>query len=98
VHPSWLLECRLAEGGEEFVGGRRWELHDLHRPASTDQADFRIRTPPSARVEQETGPLDEAPEPLRQVVRTAEQIGRVVGPAASRAADVLGSLLSRGRR
>jgi hypothetical protein len=73
----------------------RWELRGIRVPASTSAADFEVQTPPGARVEQETGPFDEAPDPLRQVVRTAEQIGRVVGPVVTRAADFLGSLRSR---
>jgi hypothetical protein len=73
----------------------RWELRDVRAPASTSAEDFRVQTPPGARVEKETGPFDAAPEPVRQVVRTAEQIGRVVGPVVTRAADFLGSLRSR---
>ncbi|MBO0770072.1 MAG: hypothetical protein J2P35_01285 [Actinobacteria bacterium] len=147
MDPSWLLEWRLADGGEEIVSGRRgyrvrgtripgvtlsgpsliydaavavidaelgvitrltsyaagrpaqrWELRDLRIPAPADLAgQFRIRTPPGGRVEQESGPFDEAPEPLRQAVQTAQQIGRVVGPVVSKAAGFLGSLRSRGR-
>jgi outer membrane lipoprotein-sorting protein len=73
----------------------RWELRDVRVPVSTSAADFRVTTPPGGRVEQETGPFDEAPEPVRQVVRTAEQIGRVVGPVVTRAAEFLSSLKSR---
>ena len=147
VQPSWLLEWRLSDGGEEIVDGRRGyrlratritgvtlrspaliydeavavvdaelgvvtrltsyaggrpterrELRDVRVPASMNPEDFRVRTPPGVRVEQEAGPFDEAPDPVRQVVRTAEQIGRVVGPVVSRAAGFLGSLRSRGRQ
>jgi hypothetical protein len=147
LQASWLLEWRLADGGEEIVDGRRgyrvratrvpgatvhsgpsliydaavavidaelgiitrlttyaagrqierWELRDIRRTASADAAEFRAPTAPEARVEQESGPFDEAPEPIRQAVRTAEQIGRVVGPVVSRAAGFLGSLKSRGQ-
>lgn len=147
MDPSWLLECRLADGGEEIVAGRRGyrvratripgvtlrrpplaydaavavidaelgivtrltsyaagrpaerrELRDVRIPASANpEEEFRVRTPPGGRVEQEAGPFDEAPEPLRQAVRTAQQIGRIAGPAVSRAAGFLGSLKSRGQ-
>lgn len=143
MQPSWLLEWRLSDGGEEIVDGRRGyrlratritgvtlrspaliydeavavvdaelgvitrltsyaagrpterrELRDVRVPASMNPEDFRVRTPPGVRVEQEAGPFDEAPDPVRQAVRTAEQIGRVVGPVVSRAAGFLGSLRS----
>jgi hypothetical protein len=146
-NPSWLLEWRLADGGEETVDGRpgfrvratriqgvtlrgpspicdaavavidaelglitrltsyasgkpveRWELRDVRWAApGFPEEEFRIETPPGGRVEQEKGPLDEAPEPLREVVRTAEQIGRAIGPVVSKAAGFLGSLRSRGQ-
>ena len=83
-----------------YTAGRpiaRWELRDLRLDAA-DVAEFRIRTSPGERVEREQGSLDEAPEPLRHVVRTAEEVGRAVGPVVSKAARFLGSLESRGKQ
>jgi hypothetical protein len=147
VQPSWLLEWRLSDGGEEIVDGRRGyrlratritgvtlrspaliydvavavvdaelgvitrltsyaagrpterrELRDVRVPASMNPEDFRVQTQAGGRIEQEAGPFDEAPDPVRQVIRTAEQIGRAIGPVVSRAADFLGSLRSHGQQ
>ncbi len=76
----------------------RRELRDVQPLASADAAEFRIQTPPGERVTAEAGPFDAAPEPVKQVVRAAEQAARIVGPAVSRAADFLSSLRSRGQR
>jgi hypothetical protein len=143
VQPSWLLEWRLSDGGEEIVDGRRGyrlratritgvtlrspaliydeavavvdaelgvitrltsyaagrptgrrELRRVRVPASVNPEDFRVQTQAGGRAEQEAGPFDEAPDPVRQVIRTAEQISRVIGPAVSRTAGFLGSLRS----
>ena len=84
-----------------YAAGRpiaRWDLRAVRVPAPMNPEDFRLTTPPGRRVQQEAGPFDEAPEPVRQVVRTAEQIARVVGPAMSRAAAFVGSFRSHGEQ
>ena len=73
----------------------RRQLRDVRVLAPTDAAEFRVSAAPGARAAAEAGPFDAAPEPLRQVVRAAEQANRIVGPVVSRAADFLSSLRSR---
>lgn len=76
----------------------RRELRDARVLGPTDATEFRVRAAPDPQAAQQPGPFDAAPEPLRQVVRAAEQAGRIVGPVVSRAADFLSSLRSRGQQ
>ncbi len=76
----------------------RRELRDARVLAPTDAAEFGVRAAPDPQAARQPGPFDDAPEPLRQVVRAAEQAGRIVGPVVSRAADFLSSLRSRGQQ
>ncbi|HXZ66908.1 MAG TPA: hypothetical protein VEH05_19370 [Streptosporangiaceae bacterium] len=87
------LTCYAADEPTE-----RRELRDVRVLAPTDAAEFRVRAAPDPQAAQQPGPFDAAPEPVRQVVRAAEQAGRIVGPVVSRAADFLNSLRSRGQQ